>query len=389
MRLKTVFLIFILSISSIVFYGQSKGKQLVQAAYEGDHSKVKQLLNQGVTPNAVDDNGYPALIYACAYGYEGIAQMLIDEGASINKIYNDVTPLFAAVRNNNTKTIGMLLDAGAYINAKDKNGYTPLMFAAQQGYKKSVRYLLKRGANINTETDEGHTALSIAIQNDHTDIVKILLKNKPKKKGYSSFTHSPLNTADYLNKKKSQDLLKDYGMKKTLGLPKLDHLFVGMGFYFSPYDFAAGYEGGIHEATYNFDITAGYMKNTDSTLTNLKNDSSTYKIVDGYFATLNKNINLFRLKKGTVGLYAGGFYSYLHGWNNHIGEYEDQMLWGINSGFYYRGKIFFCRVNYNGIFDKKSAFYNHRFSFSVFIKLFSFKNARSGYKYADKTLWMI
>ena len=209
---------------SIISFSQSADLQMVQAAYDGDEATVIRLLDAGADPNAIDANGYTALIYASAYGYQGIMKKLIEKKASVSKIYNGVHPILAAVNNDNTTSIQMLIDAGAYVNCKDADGYTPLMFAAQEGYVKSVEYLLKKGANINAESKIGHTALSIAVQNDHLDVVKILLKYNPKKKGYSHYAHSPINTAIYLKKDDSKKILKDYGMKSKKGAPSFEYV---------------------------------------------------------------------------------------------------------------------------------------------------------------------
>lgn len=385
--MKIFFIVIITTFISILSYSQSIDQQLVQAAYDGDEQSVISLLNQGANPNALDANGYPALIYACAYGYEGIATALLDKKATVNTKYNEVYPIFAATRNDNTNLIQMLIDKGAYLNVKDNEGYTALMIAAQEGFAQTADFLINKGANINAETNNGHTALSIAIQNDHKDVIEILLKHNPKKKGYSNKAHAPINTAKTLNKPELKKMLKQYGMKNIFGLPSFEYITVGIGLNYTPYDFLTNYEVGLHETTYNFDVFAGYSKNTDSTLSKMRSDNKTYTTVNNYYVALNKNINIIPLNNGKIGLSFGGFYSGFSGWNRTLKEDAFQLLYGVNGSIYYRGRFLSLRFNYNQILDEKSVFYNTRFNITVRIKIYSFSSTK--YIYADKTLWMI
>lgn len=383
---KIYFILFTLLIPYFSF-SQSIDQQLVQAAYDGNEALVKDLLSQGANSNTVDNNGYPALIYACAYGYERIAQALLNHGAQVNTKYNDVYPIFAATRNDNKNTIEMLLNKGALVNVKDNEGYTALMIAAQEGYPQTAKYLLNHGASVDIETNNGHTALSIAIQNDHKEVVEVILAKNPKKKGYSYKPHSPVNTAKHLNKPEYKKMLRQYGMGSTFGIPTFEYVTAGMGLNFTPYEFMTNYEAGIHETTYNFDIFAGYSKNNDSTLTKMRSDATTYTAVNILYVQLNKNINLFSLKNGKVGISGGGFYSVYNGWNRTINKDVLQLLYGANGSLYYRGGFLSARFNYNHILDKKSVFYNSRFNITVRIKIFNFSSSQ--YTFADKTLWMI
>lgn len=383
---KLIFIVLTMLIT-ISSFSQSIDQQLVQAAYDGNEQSVINLLNQGANPNALDANGYPAIIYACAYGYEGIAAALLDKKATVNTKYNEVYPIFAAARNDNTNLIQMLIDKGAYLNVNDNEGYTALMIAAQEGFAQTAEFLINKGANINAETNNGHTALSIAIQYDHKDVVDVLLKHNPKKTGYSSKAHAPVNTAKTLNKPEYRKMLKQYGMKNIFGLPSFEYVTVGFGINYTPYDFLTNYEGGLHETTYNFDIFAGYSKNSDSTLSKMRSDNKTYTTVNNYYIALNKNINILPFKNGNIGLSVGGFYSGFSGWNRTIKEDAFQLLYGVNGSIYYRGRFFSLRFNYNQILDNKSVFYNTRFNITVRIKIHSFSSTK--YIYADKTLWMI
>ena len=68
----------------------------------------------------------------------------------------------------------MLLQADAYVDAKNQENYTPLMFAAEAGHKEIVQYLLDAHANIDLKNMQDANALDLAVENGHKDIVPML-----------------------------------------------------------------------------------------------------------------------------------------------------------------------------------------------------------------------
>jgi TPR repeat protein len=105
-------------------------------------------------------------------------KLLLDKGAEINA--NDPatgwTALMTAAAFNNTDTVQLLLDKGAEINANDPaTGWTALMTAAEAGNTNAVKLLLDRGADINAKNNHGNTALMNARQAGKADTVKLLL----------------------------------------------------------------------------------------------------------------------------------------------------------------------------------------------------------------------
>ncbi|MEK7287941.1 MAG: ankyrin repeat domain-containing protein, partial [Elusimicrobiota bacterium] len=64
--------------------GKDLSQQLIDAAEAGDIKTVKSLLKQGADPNAKDNNGRTALIWAVRHGYTETIQLLLDKGADPN-----------------------------------------------------------------------------------------------------------------------------------------------------------------------------------------------------------------------------------------------------------------------------------------------------------------
>nr|KAG5687345.1 hypothetical protein BaRGS_023779 [Batillaria attramentaria] len=60
--------------------------------------------------------------------------------------------------------MGLLLDAGADVNAVDDSGSTPLHHALKKYRLDSVRYLLRRGALPGPRNNAGETPLEVADQ---------------------------------------------------------------------------------------------------------------------------------------------------------------------------------------------------------------------------------
>jgi len=91
---------------------------LTNAVESGAPETVRWMLDRGVDPNYFDDEGY--------------------------------SPLTSAIARNDEKAaclVGILLDAGAEVNASDLIGRTPLHAAALHGSDEVVRLLLERGAD--------------------------------------------------------------------------------------------------------------------------------------------------------------------------------------------------------------------------------------------------
>lgn len=62
---------------------------LVEAARDGDVSKIRSLLRSGADPNSTDDGGASALTAAVVYANVEIVQLLVDSGAKVDQAIVD------------------------------------------------------------------------------------------------------------------------------------------------------------------------------------------------------------------------------------------------------------------------------------------------------------
>ncbi len=90
-------------------------------------------------------------------------QVLLRAGANPNSAQKEYgTPLFSAAGNGELAIARMLIEAGADVDLGNEWGFTPLANAALGGHEKVVAYLLKQGANPRLKDSEGKTALDAA-----------------------------------------------------------------------------------------------------------------------------------------------------------------------------------------------------------------------------------
>jgi beta-lactamase regulating signal transducer with metallopeptidase domain len=125
--------------------GNPSERQLMEAAYAGDVSRVRQLIKDGANP----DRGFPG----------------------------DGSPLIAAARRNRADVIRVLLDAGADVDKGVPGDGNALIAAAQRGSVDAARILINRNADVDAYIPGDETPLIAAAANGELAIVKLLVEH--------------------------------------------------------------------------------------------------------------------------------------------------------------------------------------------------------------------
>ena len=98
------------------------------ASWRNDIVTIKAHIDDGTNIDTVDDwTGKTALHYAAEYGHLEIAELLLANGANVNRRDDDkATPLYFAAVGGFVDVARLLLDYGADINARDKAKESPM-----------------------------------------------------------------------------------------------------------------------------------------------------------------------------------------------------------------------------------------------------------------------
>jgi ankyrin repeat protein len=185
--------------------GRYDSTALMMAAERGDLDMVKFLLDKGADASARDKSDETALVQATRSGNIEMLELLLQKTTDLRSKNN---ALFAAAESGAVvihmedagpkpsngsaataasespwlKTVRLLLDGGADLQARREDRSTPLLTAAAYAHTEIFIFLLERGADINARDKYGNNALiaaacqcASATMNSANDVIEILL----------------------------------------------------------------------------------------------------------------------------------------------------------------------------------------------------------------------
>jgi ankyrin repeat protein len=172
------------------------GPSLLLAAFHaGDSDIVGMLLKHGAVFDSAENNGRSPVVVSVRDDL--MLKTLLDGGVDPDMAGNDgVPPLHYAVTLQNTNAVSLLLEAGAAINAVDREGRTALMRALESCDLTIAECLLaEEGVNINARDRRGDTVLHKTVRCKKDDGIRFLLERgaNPAIFNYAGF--SPLHVA--------------------------------------------------------------------------------------------------------------------------------------------------------------------------------------------------
>lgn len=152
---------------------------LYLAARSGHLPVVKMLLARRANPSSQNrDTGFTPLHVAGEYGHVAIVRVLLDAGVQPNvRNYRQQTPLWQVSwqkRSTDVEVARILIDAGATIDAPDKDGWTPLHIAVRHGNLPILTHLASRGADLDRRINACCTPIMVAMANGRADSLRVL-----------------------------------------------------------------------------------------------------------------------------------------------------------------------------------------------------------------------
>lgn len=142
-------------------------------------TRAEQLIKQGADVNFKDAIGYTPLHHAASLGASMEAlEFLINAGANVNAVNKQgETPLITATTHNKRDVIRYLANhPETNLDCKDNKGNTALHYCVKTAYHEHVSIIASAGARSDIENNDGQTALEMAraIRRSHPNILNLL-----------------------------------------------------------------------------------------------------------------------------------------------------------------------------------------------------------------------
>ena len=137
----------------------------VAVAQDCTKEVIGEIIDHGADVNAINNSNITALLIACQKRQEVLMGLLLTSGADPNIADDECdTLLHSAVYHNITsKTLQIIIEHGADVNATNKKHETALIISCYKGNIDAMSLLLNAGAEHNKMDAEGHTWLHAAV----------------------------------------------------------------------------------------------------------------------------------------------------------------------------------------------------------------------------------
>lgn len=148
---------------------------LIAAVKQGQESAALAALSQGANPNAKDQYGYTASMWAVSRGSPALLSALLKADGDLKHVPSSFIPIIEAAKTGNAGNIQLLISLGYDANVADSLGNTAVMYASVLGSTIAVQSLLNAKANINAQDNHGQSTLMKSAQNGNSAMVLFLL----------------------------------------------------------------------------------------------------------------------------------------------------------------------------------------------------------------------
>jgi len=172
----------LLDFGAYIDFHNEYGKTVLMYACENNiFPNVKMLLEYGASINKINSRGWSYTIKKIIdFKYYDILILLLDHGLDINMVDYQGNTILINICNQQSFSIKIkeatsdkdmlkiLIDRGININAEDRNGKTALMYACDQRYSEVIMFLIEYGAIIRNKT------YKIDYRTRYCDYIKII-----------------------------------------------------------------------------------------------------------------------------------------------------------------------------------------------------------------------
>ncbi len=156
--------------------GADPNQELSHALDAGDAVRAAWLLRHGADANHANLLGEPPLHQAIRNQEPDLVGLLLDAGARLEaRDASGWTALELAVSYADVGVVQALLDKGANVRRANPTGFTPVMFAVARDDLAILEAVLARGAEVNHANQAGVTALMLAAAAGREAVAKRLL----------------------------------------------------------------------------------------------------------------------------------------------------------------------------------------------------------------------
>jgi len=154
-------------------------ESLLYAARTGNLGQVTEFIRRGEDIDEIDPkNGFTPLIWAVFKGHDGIAEILLENGADPNVIgkRGETALIIAARERAPLQTYALLIDHNADPNFLEDSGNSALIYATMYAPIEAVKLLLDAGADPNLKAgDNGYKAANFAAMAMRMDVLELLI----------------------------------------------------------------------------------------------------------------------------------------------------------------------------------------------------------------------
>lgn len=199
--------------SAIDKYGQSTLHWALNAVVI-DQRVIELLINNGGYVLQPNRKGVQPLHVAAYKGNFGIVQLLLDNGAMVNALDNELqSPLNHALNaiECNAEVVKLLLERGADVHKVNYNGEQIIHLACYKCKPDIIQLLLDYGASVNAGDLLNSSPLHSALRHNNLKAVKLLIKTGSSLTHRNYFSQQPLHMAAIHSGPGAVKLLLDHG----------------------------------------------------------------------------------------------------------------------------------------------------------------------------------